>query len=205
MTVESEAQAVAGESYRFLTEVSAPWTGRLKLALALLAVMLIAAGGAWLGYKLTPHSVPEVVTAAPAQTQVDGSQVVQRAPDAHPRPPPHVLPKGAVEERRDTFVAAPAAGASSVQIDLSLVRMPDNGRRVVASSPDGTIVSALDVPIEPGLVPPTPRPWAAGLSYGTDRAVGIWLERDVGRLRLGVEVAKGAGAPRAEVRVGVSF
>lgn len=150
-------------------------------------------------------SIPEVVTAAPQVVQPDHSVVVERAPDAHPSAPPHMLPKGAVEERRESIIAAPAAGASSVQIDLSLVRMPDNGRRVIASSPDGTVVSALDIPIESGLVPPPPRPWAAGLSYGTDRAVGVWLERDLGRLRLGAEVAKGAGHPRAELRVGVSF
>lgn len=168
-------------------------------------VVAIVAGGALWWVTRPPAPVPEVITAAPQVIQPDSSVVVQRAPDAHPKPPPHQLPKGAVEERRDTFVAAPAAGASSVQIDLSLVRMPDNGRRVIASSPDGTIVSALDVPIEAGVVPPPPLRWAAGLSYSTQRETGVWLERDIGRLRLGVEVAKGAGSPRAEVRVGVAF
>lgn len=204
--IESEASALAGGGYRFLAaEVSTNWAPQLRVALSLLAVILVASAGAWLAVKLTPRPVPEVITPASAVVQSDGSQVVQRSPDAHPKPPPHVLPKGAVEERRDTFVAAPAAGASSVQIDLSLVRMPDNGRRVVASSPDGTIVSALDVPIEPGLVPSPPKKWAAGLSYSTEREVGVWLERDVGRLRLGAEVSKGQGKPRAELRVGVAF
>jgi hypothetical protein len=66
-------------------------------------------------------------------------------------------------------------------------------------------VSAIDIPIEAGLVPSPPKVWAAGLSYGTERDVGVWLERDLGRIRLGAEVAKGAGRPRAELRVGVSF
>lgn len=35
-----------------------------------------------------------------------------------------------------------------VQVDLSLVRMPDKTRRVVASSPDGQVVSGIDVPVE---------------------------------------------------------
>lgn len=36
-----------------------------------------------------------------------------------------------------------------VTVDLSLVRMPDQSRRVVASSPDGAVVSGLDIPLEP--------------------------------------------------------
>lgn len=189
--ISAALEAIAGLSFR--TKIES------------LAVVVAAAGAGLWWVTLEPAPVPEVITPAPAVVQADHSTIVKRAPDAHPKPPPHMLPKGAVEERRDTFVAAPAAGASSVQIDLSLVRMPDNGRRVVASSPDGTIVSALDVPIEPGLIPPKPLKWAAGLGYTSDREVGVWLERDVGRLRIGAEVLKGAGAPRAEIRVGVAF
>lgn len=170
---------------------------------ALGVVVLVAALLAFAFWPAKP--VQEVVTAAPQVVQADHSFVVQRAPDAHPAPPAHIIPKGGVEVRRETFVAAPAAGASSVQVDLSLVRMPDNGQRVVASSPDGTIVSALDIPIEPVLLPPPSKKWAAGLAYSTQREVGVWVERDVGRLRFGAEVAKGIGPPRAEVRVGVTF
>ena len=189
--ITATLEAIAGLSFR--TKLESLWV-----------VVVVAAAGLW-WVTHEPAPVPEVIAAAPAVVQADRSIVVQRAPDAHPRPPPHQLPKGAVEERRETFVAAPAAGASSVQIDLSLVRMPDNGRRVIASSPDGTIVSALDVPIEAGLVPPPPHKWAAGLAYSTERETGIWLERDLGRFRLGAEVAKGAGRPRAELRVGVTW
>lgn len=150
--------------------------------------------------------VPEVMTAAPQVVQADHSIVVERAPDAHPAPPPHLIPRGGVEVRRESFVAAPAAGASSVQVDLSLVRMPDNGQRVIASSPDGTVVSALDIPIEAGLIPPPPKPWAAGLSYGTDHAVGIWVDRDVGRLVLGAQLARAPdGRVQAQLRVGARF
>lgn len=176
---------------------------RTKLESAAVVAAIAGAGLWWI--TRPPAPVPEVVTPAPAVVQADHSVVVERAPDAHPKPPPHMLPKGAVEERRDTFVAAPAAGASSVQIDLSLVRMPDNGRRVVASSPDGTIVSALDVPIEPGLVPP-PLKWAAGMSFDTRHAVGIWVDRDVGRLVVGGALSRlPDGKTEAQVRVGVRF
>lgn len=36
-----------------------------------------------------------------------------------------------------------------VTVDLSLVRMPDKTRRVVASSPDGVVLSGVDIPVEP--------------------------------------------------------
>lgn len=176
---------------------------RTKLESIALVVAAASVGLWWI--TRDPPPVPEVITAAPQQRQADLSVIAERAPDPKPAPPRHMLPKGAVEERRETIVVTPAPAASSVEVDLSLVRMPDNGRRVVASSPDGTVVSAIDIPIEAGLVPPAPKKWAAGMSYDTQRAVGVWVERDIGRLRLGAEVAKGAGAPRAEIRVGVTF
>lgn len=153
--------------------------------------------------------IREDLTAAPAVKQADGSVVAERAPDASPPPPVHTIPKGFHEVRRDTVTVAPAPAAAAsgcppVRVDLSLVRNGSD-QRVIASSPDGQVVSAIDVPIEAAIVPPAPKPWAAGLAYGTDHAVGVWLERDVGRLRVGAEVSKGAGAPRAEVRLGVAF
>jgi hypothetical protein len=152
----------------------------------------------------------EDVTAAPQVVQADHSVIAERAPDAAPPPAPHVIPKGFREVRRDivTVAPAPAAAASgcpSVRIDLSLVR---NGtdQRVIASSPDGQIVSAIDVPIEAAIVPPPPKPWAAGLAYGTDHAVGVWVERDVGRLVLGAQLARAQdGKMQAQLRLGARF
>jgi hypothetical protein len=202
---DAELSSLAPNLMREVAGVAAraPWA-RVERAAEVLLLACVAALGAWAGYKLTPHAVHEDVTAAPAVRQDDGSMIAARAPDAHPPAPRHIIPKGYTEERREAIVVTPAPAASSVEVDLSLVR---NGteRRVIASSPDGQVVSAIDIPIEPALIPPASKPWAAGLAYGTDHSVGVWIERDVGRLRLGVEVAKGAGAPRAEVRVGMAF
>ena len=133
-----------------------------------------------------------------------------RAPDAHPAPAPHIIPKGYTEVRRDTVTVAPAPAAAAsgcppVRVDLSLVR---NGadQRVVASSPDGQIVSAIDVPIEAAMVPAAPKPWAAGLSFDTRHAVGVWVDRDVGRLVVGGALSRlPDGKTEAQVRVGVRF
>lgn len=202
MTIEDDVRVLAP---KLLAEAEATAAGlSLRTKVEILVAVLVVTGVTLWGLTRDPAPAPEVVTAAPAVVQADGSQIVQRAPDAHPPAPPHLLPKGAVEMRREKIVAAPAAGASSVEVDLSLVRI-DGGQRVIASSPDGTINQAIDIPIEPAMLLAPAKPWAAGLSYSTEREVGVWLERDLGRLRLGAEVAKGAGKPRAELRVGVSF
>jgi hypothetical protein len=206
VTIEDEAAALAWR-LKFMRSAEAAagvcphqaaklWVACLASSFSLSALVVWAVWPAQL--------VPEVVAAAPAVKQADGSVIAERAPDAHPAPPVHMLPKGSVEVRREKIVAAPAAGASSVEVDLSLVRV-DGGQRVIASSPDGTINQAIDIPIEAAMIPPPPKRWAAGLGYTTEREVGVWLERDVGRLRVGAEVLKGQGRPRAEIRVGVAF
>jgi hypothetical protein len=174
----------------------------LRTKLEILAAVLVVVGVVLWDLSRQPAPLLENVTAVPQVTQADGSVLAARAPDAHPPKPRHMLPKGSIEERREQIVVAPAPGASSVEIDLSLVRNGDQ-RRVVASSPDGQVLSAVDIPIEPALIPPPPKPWAAGLSYGTNRSMGVWVERDIGRLRVGAEVAKGNDRPRAELRVGM--
>lgn len=154
--------------------------------------------------------VHEDLTAAPQVVQADHSVIAERAPDAAPPPASHIIPKGFHEVRRDIVTVAPAAAAAAsgcppVRVDLSLVRNGSD-QRVIASSPDGQVVSAIDVPVEAAIVPPPPKPWAAGLAYGTDHAVGVWLERDVGRLVLGAQLARAPdGRVQAQLRLGARF
>ncbi|WP_018606785.1 hypothetical protein [Uliginosibacterium gangwonense] len=170
---------------------------------------------------------PENTAPAAAQSQADGSLILARTPpptsDALP-PAPHVIPKGAVEERRisvtvkphplpakittppvDQSSAQPAqADCAPVTVDLSLIRQ-NGGRRVIASSPDGIVIGGLDIPIESALLPAS-HPWAAGLSVGHDKSPGVWLERDLGRIRLGAEALREqSGTLQARLRVGWSW
>jgi hypothetical protein len=196
-----EETAAVDHFHQLLDEARAPWSLRVKLIIgACIAVLVVLALVAFWPAK----PIHEDVTAAPQVRQADQSVIAERAPDAHPPPARHIIPRGYVEERRQSITVAPAPAASSVEVDLSLVRKGDE-RRVIASSPDGTILQAIDIPIEAALIPPPPKRWAAGLGYSTEREVGVWLERDIGRLRVGAEVSKGAGKPRAEIRVGVAF
>ena len=78
-------------------------------------------------------------------------------------------------------------------------------KRVIASSPDGEIVGAVDIPVETA-APIESHPWAAGVSFNPiTQTGGIWLERDIGRVRLGVDLnhaRPNLAAPlAAEIRV----
>lgn len=155
-------------------------------------------------------------TPAPAVKQADGSTVLERAPDAQAKPAQQV-PKGAKVERvvkvkvqgganpQDSAKPCPA-----VNVDLSIVRMPDATRRVIASSPDGEILSGLDVPVESASPAPAPKRWAAGVSLNPVRqTVGVWIDRDLARVRVGAEINQtrdfGLNGIEARVKVGMTF
>jgi len=205
--MSADLEALAEQGVMFARESVDGLTLRTRLIVA----GLFIAVAAFLAVAFWPaKSVHEDVTPAPQVVQADHSVIAARAPDAHPPAPRHIIPRGYTEERRDEVTVAPtpaaaASGCPPVRVELSQVRNGDQVR-VIASSPDGTVIDATDIPIQPALLPPAPKPWAAGLSYGTDRAVGAWVERRIGeRGVLGIEVAKGAGKPRAEIRVGIAF
>lgn len=174
------------------------------------ACVVLAAAGAGLWWVTRPPApIPEVITAAPQVVQADHSVIAERSFTPKPALAPHTIPKGYKETSRASATVAPspeaaASGCPPVRLVLSTV-VDGNSRRIIASSPDGEVVAAKDEVIEPIMMPAPALKSAIGLSYGTDRAVGVWAEHDIGRLRLGAEVSKGAGKPRAELRVGVSF
>jgi len=196
-----------------------PFTVTTRMQIYALAALLVAAmfGSYYLGVRSSAPA-PEVIAPAAAQSQADGSVIAERRPEAKPTPAPHMIPQGAVEERRVSVTVqpranlkVPAAGQSAplpdpVHVDLSLIRQGD-GRRVVASSPDGDVIGALDVPIEPALMPAAGRPWAAGLTCSVGdscalRTAGVIVQRDFERVRAGVEAyrrADGKATLRAQL------
>lgn len=183
-----------------------------KLRLLAAAALLALAGllGAWGGWELRGGELPamEVVSKAPEVRQGDGSLLAAREPQAKPLPPPHAIPKGSREERRISATVSPAKpDCPPLRLDLSLVQDEAGGRRVVASSPDGEVIQALDMPVVAALLPQPTRPWAAGVSWTPREELGgVWLERDLGRLRLGADIEEaGRGELLGRVRVGWRF
>ncbi|AXQ30471.1 hypothetical protein D0B54_18095 [Solimonas sp. K1W22B-7] len=177
-------------------------------SLVLMIVLLsFLAGGiiGWLAHE-EPATVPEDTRPAPARRQPDGSLLARRAsPPASP--PPHVLPPGSRERRRIAVTAQPTRpDCPPLTLDLSLVEM-DGGQRIVASSPDGTVLDALDMPIVPTDLPAPRRNWAAGASVDLQRQhPGLWLDRDLGRFRVGIDlVMEEDGALQGRARLGFRF
>jgi hypothetical protein len=209
-------------------------------ALAAIAALVAAAAlGWWLG-----QPAPVVETPAAEQRQPDGSLVLERKPDAEAKPAHLVPAGAKVERvgrvtvlpaarHRDSDVAhggmasgdAPNSTTNyskfysgdpcpPVTVDWSLVREPDGGRRMLASSPDGTIIGGVDVPIETA-APAKPLRWAAGVSWSpSNETAGVWLERDVPLFnkaaRIGVDVAQmrhadSAAGTNLSVRLGIAF
>ncbi len=173
----------------------------------LIALLSFLAGGiiGWLAHD-GPVTAPEDTRPAPARRQPDGSLLARRA--APPSsPPPHALPRGSRERRRIAVTAQPAREDSPpLTLDLSLVEM-DGGQRIVASSPHGEVLAALDMPIVPADLPAPPRGWAAGASVDLQRQhPGLWLDRDLGRFRVGVDlVMEEHGALQGRARLGFRF
>lgn len=180
---------------------------------AILALAL-AGGGAVAGWYFTkPGQVIE--TAQSEETQQDGSKIIERMPTTPKAKPKQAVPKGAKVERigsvtaqgitPDEIKACTSVPCPPVTIDTSLVRMPDGSKRVIVSSADGTILKGVDIPVETQEVP-EPKAWAAGVSMNPqNQTLGVWVERDIMRARVGVEINQTkqglVGPTGAEIRL----
>jgi len=181
------------------------------------------------------HGPPQVAPKASEVRQADSSLVLAVTDSTPSRPPVHILPKGAKEERRVSVVVKPARGlvvptkpeetmhvdtnahtkpailehdscdCPPVQVDLSLVRIPDRTQRVIASSPDGYVLSGIDIPLVPVAPLVRNRYRAVGVVLGTDRAIGVFAEVDVWRFRIGGSVETGANGLQSSTRLGWIF
>lgn len=177
-----------------------------RYALLLAAGFVLGALLTW--WQFRPLTVIE--TAAPAVRQVDGSLVAERAPGVIPvaaAVPTGTKPLRTAEIRvKAKPVAGSGAGCSCdpVTVNTTLVR-ESGGQRLVVSSPDGEVVSAVDSPLEP-LQIQRQTLWAVGATYGTGARSGMFLDRDVGPFRVGAEVDQaGGGDWQARVRLGWRF
>ncbi|WP_033407708.1 hypothetical protein [Uliginosibacterium gangwonense] len=186
-----------------------PYGRVLRISVCVALVVGVAVGSYLFGVH-TSAPKPEVITAAPQERQSDQSVIAERKPESTPTKPPHKIPMGVTEERRVSIKLKPPAFTSPagcqcdpapLDVNLSLVQ-EEGGRRVIASSPEGRIISALDVPIEAALIPES-HPWAAGISVGYAKTPGVWIERDLGRLRIGGEALReSGGGVQGRVRLG---
>jgi len=184
---------------------------------AVIAAVLVT-GGLYAGWSLYGPAPVKPETYAPQARQQDGSLALERKPDAQARPK-HVIPKGATVERVVQVNIQPDTPTTAkpddspvqcppVTVDLSIVKMPDDTRRVIASSPNGEVVGGVDIPVVATAPVSAPPKWAAGLSFNpATQTYGVFIDRDLGPFRAGLELNKLSNASEVEMRfkVGVRF
>lgn len=189
--------------------------GRVAWIATVVVAALALAGGWWMW-----RPAPVVETVAPAVTQEDGSKILERKPKADAKPA-HKVPRGAKVERIEQVTvqgqglvmpSGEVKDCPPVTVDMTVVREADGAKRVIASSPDGQIIAGVDIPVETAAPPPEPPKWAAGLSFDpTNQTTGVWMERDLSRFRVGVDLnqtRRGIGGPlgvEARMRIGWTF
>lgn len=186
--------------------------------------------GLALGWHLYRPEV-KAETYAPEKRLRDGALVLEKKPGAKAEAdaiaPPPKLPAGKPERTvvvtvkpkpkplppaqpalpgQDGFCPVPREQeCPPVRVRLDLVKLADDTRRVVASSPDGEIVGGLDVPLAPIVTARQPL-WAAGVTMTHDRRFGGFIDRDMGPVRLGAEIGQAADAGlEFRVRAGIRF
>ncbi len=136
----------------------------MRKSLAFLLMGLIS--GISLGWWLYNPGPPKWESPAPAVRQWDGSLMLERKPDPTAKAPAEI-PRGSkllrvvkvevqpkatpVQDANSGLVdgANPSLICSPAEVDLSLVQRPDSTERVIASSPNTTILSGLDIPAAP--------------------------------------------------------
>lgn len=157
-----------------------------KLALVLLSFICVLAAGMFIGARSTPK---EDVSFKPQITQQDGSVIAERRIETLTErltsKSKHEIPKGSVVERKGSVTITPDKTKDNATVDYSLTREQDGGKRMIFSTEDGEVVSAVDIPVE-RVVVPQERKWSAGVVYGPqNKQWGAYVQRDVGRVRLG--------------------
>lgn len=144
------------------------------------------------------HEIPRGGTVE-RQVSVTVRPTPVRRPDLTTPPAGSATVKPGIPTPRDSAgeIIPPAIPAADtvlcpdVTVDLSLVRMPDRTRRVIASARGGTILGGLDIPVEPEPATARARPWAAGVVYDPNaRSWGGFLDRDIGPFRVGAAVVQ---------------
>jgi hypothetical protein len=97
-----------------------------------------------------------------------------------------------------------------VNLEMALIRDEDGQQRVIAKAENGEILSAVDIPVENVAPAAEPPKWAAGMNFEPfNQTAGVWVDRDLGPLRVGVEVNQvrygNFGNLEGRVKVGIRF
>ena len=157
---------------------------------------------------------------APEERLADGTVLGKRDAAAPVTQPAPTLPKGSTRSRTAEVVVrvkpktveqpgqtCPQVTCPDVALRLDTATSEDGSSRLAGLiSEEGEIVSLNDHPVAPAVMSRS-LPWAAGVTHipALD-ATGGFLERDIGRLRVGGSVGYGQDAGvTSEIRLGWRF
>lgn len=181
---------------------SVPTSWALALAGVTLALGLV--GGWW----IRGSGSERIVEVPAAAIQLSSATVLERQQQ---RVPAAILTaakevKGAKLVRAAEISLQPKQpNCEPLKLELGTVRMSDGTQRLIARSDQATITGGVDIPI--GASTERAPLWAAGALYDPVRArYGAFVDRDLGRLRLGVDVMQDdREGLTAVARVGIRF
>lgn len=195
-----------------------------RMLLTVLSYVAVLVMGVVVGLRTWKSTTTIAETPAPEIRQQDGSLVLERRPRTLSEVPKVVklpaIPKNTVVERVVTVDVQPTPSdgvpggiptpSSPVSVTMTVVREKDGTRRVIASSPNGTVVGGIDIPIAPNDAPRKELRNAAGVSFNPQsKTYGLWIERDYGRARVGAEVRQerhlSSAGVAVSIRVGIRF
>lgn len=140
--------------------------------------------GLGFGYKIYKPKT-RIETYQPEIRQADKSLILERKPGFEISKP--IIPPGSELTRQAEIIVKPK-DCPEIRVNLALVRLPDSSFRVIANSPDGTIIGGVDVPIstqDPGVDPK----WAVGGIYKPN-GYGLFIERTLGALVIGIDLTR---------------
>ena len=190
---------------------------QVKLILAAILLSLSCLSGVYIGYKMFNNKPEIVYQHSAGEVVInDNTKLLAKQPDKDAKAD-MPLPKGATLERVVKFsvkqkklpaqptqeatesrnVEGKVGGVSGetsldelcppIDISLALILDKDKQQRVEAYSINGDIVGGIDIPVRDITIPKEVKKWAVGMSYNTLQVKGLWVERDIGRVRLGAE------------------
>lgn len=186
-----------------------------------IALLIAFAAGALAALWVQKEPTTAVIDPPAAEVRLkDGTTWGKRDASAPVTQPAPTLPKGSTRSRTAEVVvrvkpktteqpgqACPQVTCPDVALRLDTATAEDGSSRLAGLiSEDGEIVSLNDHPVAPAVMSRS-LPWAAGATYTKElEAAGAFLERDVGRLRIGGSLAYGQEAKLVtEIRLGIRF
>jgi hypothetical protein len=164
---------------------------------ALAACAISALCGVGIGWQASKQKPVQIVS-NPAVSIKDGLRLETKAisPSSVPR---NTMAKGQIKVKPKPLPDAPA-GCACDEITVEYREAIIDGQPAMeVTSKDADVTGGYHAPID--FKARQERPWAVGITYGTDRHVGAFISRDLGPFTVGLS----ADADSAQARIGLRF